>query len=251
MDRRRVGRSLHVLRRARSLRQADVAAAAGVSQPTVSAIERGRFGAMPLRTLERVFDAVEADIDLVVRHRGGEIDRLLDEGHARLVVQVARVLRAAGWQAVPEVTFNHYGDRGSIDLLAHHAAARVVLVVEVKTVVHSAEETLRRLDVKARIAPAIARERFGETSHPVVRLLAIRGSTANRERIRRMDDLFSPAFPLRGRRLVSWLHAPGPGSLDGEAGALMFVRDIGRADRTAGRRRPGVPGRAASAPHRA
>ncbi len=238
MERRRVGRALRALRRARSLLQSDVADAAGVSQPTVSAIERGRWDAMSVRTLGRVFDAVDADVEMVVRYRGGELDRLLDERHAATASAVSQILRERGWSVLPEVTFNHYGDRGSIDLLAFHPVARVLLVTEVKTEITSAEETLRRLDVKTRIGPLVAASRFDAKDVRVVGLLAVRASTANRDRVARLDSLFGPSFSLRGRELAAWLHAP-TSPAPGHRGALMFVRDIGVTDRARRGRRGG------------
>jgi hypothetical protein len=37
------------------------------------------------------------------------------------------------WQVVVEYTFNHYGDRGSVDVVAWHAGAGALLLVEVKS----------------------------------------------------------------------------------------------------------------------
>jgi hypothetical protein len=54
-----------------------------------------------------------------------------------------------------------FGERGSIDLLAWHESSRTLLVIELKTELTSVEETLRRHDSKVRLAPGIARERFG------------------------------------------------------------------------------------------
>ena len=245
MDERRVGRALRVLRRASGLRQRDLAARADVSQATVSAIERGHWSATFLRTLERVFDVVEADVAVVVRYRGGELDRLLDEGHAATAADLAALLRADGWRVDAEVSFNHDGDRGSIDLFAYRTATRTLLVVEVKTEIASAEETLRRLDVKVRVAPLLAPERFGEKPARVVRLLAVRSSTANRQRVARLETLFRPTFPLRGRALAAWLRSPGP-IVGGRPGGLLFVRNIDRADRTRGVRRVRASGRASA-----
>lgn len=255
MDERRVGRALRVLRRSRRLRQGDVAEAAGLSRATVSSIESGRWRAMPVRTLCAVFDAVEADVEVVVRYRGGELDRLMDAAHAATTAALATQLREAGWQVEVEVSFNHYGDRGSIDLLAYHPATRTLLVVEVKTEIASAEEMLRRLDVKARVAPLLAPERFGERPARVVRLLAVTASSANRTRVARLEPLLAAAFPLRGRALAGWLRAPGavPG---GRPGGLLFVRNVkgggvtqgDRRVRRSGAPRPGSPehGRAPS-----
>jgi transcriptional regulator with XRE-family HTH domain len=250
MDERRVGRALHVLRRAGGLRQRDVAARAGVAQATVSAIERGHSSATSLRTLERVFDVVEGDVAVVIRYRGGELDRLLDEGHAATVTELATLLRADGWRVDVEVSFNHYGDRGSIDLLAYHTATRTLLVVEVKTEIASAEETLRRLDVKARVAPLLAPERFGEKPARAVRLLAVRSSTVNRQRVARLETLFGPTFPLRGRALAAWLRSPGP-IVGGRPGGLLFVRNIAPAGRTHGVRRVRASGQASARSSRA
>ena len=66
-----------------------------------------------------------------------------------------------------------YGERGSIDLLAWHEASRTLLVIEFKTELTSIEETLRRHDSKVRLAPGIARERFGWDPAVDARLLVL------------------------------------------------------------------------------
>ena len=48
---------------------------------------------------------------------------------------MAAQLRALGWEVVLEATFFIRGERGSIDILGWHATSRVVLVIEVKSVV--------------------------------------------------------------------------------------------------------------------
>ncbi len=191
---------------------------------------------MPLRTLCAVFDAVEADIEVVVRYRGGQLDRLMDAAHAATATALVPQLREAGWLVEVEVSFNHYGDRGSIDLLAYHPATRTLLVVEIKTEIASAEEMLRRLDVKARVAPLLAPERFGERPARVVRLLAVTASSANRSRVARLEPLLAAAFPLRGRVLAGWLRNPSavPG---GRPGGLLFVRNVSGGGVTQGDRR--------------
>ena len=210
-----------------------MATAAGISQASVSQIELGRWDAMSVRTLCRVFDAVEADIDVTVRYRGGQLDRLLDERHAATASAVSRLLSSRDWAVTPEVSFNHYGDRGSIDLIAFHPPSRVLLVVEVKSEIASVEETLRRVDIKVRLGRLIASERLGVEPGSVVRLLAVRASSANRDRVARLDVLLGLAFPLRGSELAGWIRAPTP--LGGErAGGLMFVRDTSRAGRNDG-----------------
>jgi transcriptional regulator with XRE-family HTH domain len=243
MNERRVGRALRAIRQARRLRQGDVAAAAGFSRATVSAIEGGRWQATTVRTLAAVFDAVGADLDVIVRYRGAELDRLLDAGHAAIVMALATDLRELGWRVEVEVSFNDFGDRGSIDLLAYHPATRTLLVIEVKTELASAEETLRRLDIKVRVAPKLAVARFGERPARVVRLLAIRASSANRARVAKLEPLLGPLFPMRGRALTTWLQSLGPSPGRG-AGGLLFIRNVSRADVTNRERRVRGPGKA-------
>ena len=137
-----IGRALRVLRQRLGWRQVDVAIDAGVSQQLISKIERGRSSRVSSATLRRVFAAVDADVVTYVRWRGGELDRLLDEGHASIVGSIATLLRRRGWQVLTEVTFSDYGERGSVDVLAWHPATRTLLVVEVKTEITSAEELL-------------------------------------------------------------------------------------------------------------
>jgi hypothetical protein len=45
---------------------------------------------------------------------------------------VTRLLADDGWEAVPEVTYSIFGERGSIDL-AWHPASRTLLVIELKS----------------------------------------------------------------------------------------------------------------------
>jgi transcriptional regulator with XRE-family HTH domain len=126
MDELRVGRLLRTVRQHRDLRQVDVALAAGLRQGTFSNLERGHVESVGLAKLRRVAAVLEVSID--AWWRGGQADRLMDRAHAALVDHTNRSLTAAGWEIVPEFTFNHYGDRGSVDILAWHAAERILLL---------------------------------------------------------------------------------------------------------------------------
>lgn len=122
-------------------RQLDLSDKAGVSQAMISLVERGHLDRTSLRTMRRILGALDAGVELHVRWRAGDIDRVLDEGHARLVGAVARRLSAVGWEVVPEVTYARFGEYGSIDLVGWHAPSRTALVVEVKTELTSVERT--------------------------------------------------------------------------------------------------------------
>lgn len=119
-DPQRIGRSLRAIRIRLGWRQMDLALRAKVSRAFVSKVERGLFGSSEFAKVQAICAALGADLDVRVRWRGEGLDRLLDEGHATLVDLVVGLLRAAGWEVALEVTFNVYGDRGSIDILAWH-----------------------------------------------------------------------------------------------------------------------------------
>jgi transcriptional regulator with XRE-family HTH domain len=118
VDTRRFGRPIRTLRRHHGLRQADVAGLAHISDSTVSRIELGRVGRVPFATLRAVGDAVEAEVELMVRWQAEGLDRLLDEDHSSLVAAVVDLLRRLGWEVAVEVSFAIAGERGSVDVLA-------------------------------------------------------------------------------------------------------------------------------------
>ncbi len=215
MDDVAIGRLLRAIRIRLGRRQIDVAAAADMSQQLVSLVEAGRLDRLSIRALRRVAAALEAEVVISVRWRGAEADRLRDEDHAKVVGEVVRLLEADGWLTATEVTYSHFGERGSIDVLAFHAATGTLLVVEVKTEIVSIEETLRRLDAKERLAVRIALERLGWRAARTARLLAVLDTRTSRRRVARHDEVLRRAFPLRGWAVRSWLSSPAlaPGLL--------------------------------------
>jgi transcriptional regulator with XRE-family HTH domain len=140
VDAARIGRQFRALRVRRQLRQLDIARASKLSRPIISRIERGLIDSMPVSTLIRASAPLGAVVDLRLRWNGEQLDRLLDEPHARLVDVVVAMLQASGWDVAVEVSFSLWGERGSIDVLAHHRATDVVLVVEAKSVVPAARQ---------------------------------------------------------------------------------------------------------------
>ena len=211
MDDGRIGRALRVLRRRRRLRQVDLASAADVSQGCVSLIERGHVSSLSIRTVRAVFAAVDAGFEGQVAWRGGDLDRVLDESHARLVSSFAETLQRLAWLTYPEVTFSEYGERGSIDILALAPTRKSALVVEVKTQITSVEATLRRLDAKTRLASRVVFERHGWRPSAIGCLLVVRDGTTSRRRVNRHAAAMTAALPARGPEVRTWLRRPaGP-----------------------------------------
>lgn len=203
------GRGFRALRIRRRLTQADLAAQAGVSRGVIVRIERNGAASVTVATLEKVAAPLGARVICRLSWNGEGLDRLLDSAHAAMVELVVRILRGAGWLVATEVSFNHFGERGSIDVFAFHPASRLLLVVEVKSVVPDVQATLVTLDRKERLALQIARER-GWDAVGVSRLLVIREDRTARRRIEEHAATFANAFPDRARAVRAWLMRPDP-----------------------------------------
>ena len=214
----RFGLAIRALRRRRGWTQVDLGRRSGVSRSAVSRIERAGADRLSLRTLTRVTDALGARIRRTDPVAGqGQLDRLLDRDHARLVEWVVRRLSAAGWEVAPEATFMVRGERGSIDVFAWHPATGHLLVVEVKSVVPDVQATLSGVDRKARVAVAVARQR-GWPEGPVSRILVLPDDRTARRRVARFEATFAKAFPARTVELRRWLADP-----DRPVAGVLFV----------------------------
>ena len=159
-------------------------------------------------------------MDLVPRWRGSGLDRLLDEDHAALQAAWAARLRRWGYDVRVEASFNHYGDRGRIDLLAWHAERRLLLIGEIKSELVDAQGLLGPLDVKVRLGGRVAESLGWGRPRKVLPLLVMRDSSTTRDRLRRMDPLFA-AFSSRGRRAVGCLRHP-----ERISGPLLVLSDL-------------------------
>jgi hypothetical protein len=172
-----------------------------------------------IRKLRRHGMSLDAEVIVFARWRGGEIDRLLDEGHAAIVGWLVTVLTDLGWQTRTEVSYSEFGERGSIDILAWHAESRILLVVEVKTELTSIEETLRKHDEKQRLGAGIAHDRFAwDKPTAVCRMLVLPDTSTQRRRVSRHNAVLSHAYRLRSHAARSWLRSP-----DGSVSLLIFT----------------------------
>jgi transcriptional regulator with XRE-family HTH domain len=216
----RLGRVIRALRIRRRWRQIDLARRAGVSQSLIARVERGHADRIALATLERIVSALGARLNLRVDWNGEAADRLLDADHAALVDTVISVLRADGWEPVPEVTFAIDGERGSIDILGWHPWTRTLLVVEVKSVVADVQATISVFDRKQRLGARIGRLRGWDAAR-VAAVLVLAEGTTNRRRIALHAGTFASRFPLGSRAIRRFLHDPG--WLDGPVGGLWFL----------------------------
>lgn len=211
MDDVRVGQVLRAIRRRRGWRQADVALRAGVSQQTVSLVELGRLGQVDLATLRRVGDSLGATLEFNPRWRGPELATLLDSDHAALVDAVIGRLAAARWEVVAEWTFNHYGERGSVDVVAWRPDHRALLVIEVKSRIVEVGQLHAGVDRKLRIAGSLLPDERGWRARHVGGIVVLPDDRAAYASVQRHRSLFAVSFPARTVEVRRWIARPaGP-----------------------------------------
>jgi transcriptional regulator with XRE-family HTH domain len=208
MDDRRVGRIFREVRVRRAWRQSDLAESAGVSQSVISLIERGRLEDVSLARIRKVGAVLDISVSLEAWWRSGNFDRLIDRGHAALVEHVVGILRSAGWTTRVEVTFNDYGDRGSADIVAWHPTERILLIVEVKTMIGDVQATASSFERKVRVLPKVLQAEEGWDPVSVARLLVMADTHANRDVVRAHSELFGSIWPARTSVMRRWISSP-------------------------------------------
>jgi transcriptional regulator with XRE-family HTH domain len=242
MDDARIGRIARALRRRKGWRQIDLADRVGCHQTTISRLERGHLKSLSVDLLRRIFAELEAGLDLVVRWRAGDLERLLDERHARIVEAVAQRI-APAWELHPEVTYSEYGERGSIDLLALLPERQAAAVFEIKGEVPSVEGTIRKHGEKTRLAARVVERNWGWRPRHIARILVVEESMTARRVMARHAATFEAAYPATSRAVKQWLAMP-QGPLSGIWFLSVKPRRVG-SERRGGARRVRVPRRKA------
>jgi len=220
----RLGEIVRTVRRRRGLRQCDVAAAAGVGRWAVSEVECGRLDTLPLGTIRRVCTSLEIGIPFAPRWRGVELPRLLDSRHAAIVNLVVDRLTAAGWECVVEYTFQHYGERGAIDVLGWRACSRALLLVEVKSDLDDLQDMFSALDRKMRLAPRLVAADRGWRAATLGLVVAMPECSTSRYQVARHPAVFASALPGRNLEVRRWIDDP---AVAGPLRGVWFLQSAG------------------------
>jgi hypothetical protein len=158
--------------------------------------------------IRAIGDVLDLRISMDAWWQAGQVDRLIDRGHAALVEPVVRTLRDDGWTTRVEVTFNHYGERGSADVVAWHPEKRILLIVEVKTTVGDVQATASTFERKVRVLPDVLANEEGWQPAAVARLLVVAETHPNRDVIREHRSIFDAIWPARTATVRRWLRDP-------------------------------------------
>jgi transcriptional regulator with XRE-family HTH domain len=213
-----LGAALRTLRLRQGLTQAELGVAAEVPRSVVGLVERGRLARCSLRSIRAIAGALDCEIVLSPRWRGGDLGRILNARHAAMHEAFAgRFGPLDAWVIEPEVSFSVYGERGIIDALAWHEASVSLLVIELKTEFVDINELMGSVHRKRRLAAGIGRERGWRVDH-VSTWVAVADGRTNRRALARHRLTLRTKFPADGHALSAWLRHP-----EGTINALGFL----------------------------
>jgi hypothetical protein len=184
-------------------------------------VERGDLDGISFGSVEKVVAALGGELDMRIRWRGEELDRLLDATHAAMGETLVRMLTDLGWECATEVSFWIRGEKGVVDVLAWHPATGRLLVVEDKSVVPDLQSMLSSLHRKVRLSREIAAQR-GWRVTGTGSALVLAATAANRARAEKFAATLKTALPQDARQLRKWLTDPAGLS----PAALWFLSDI-------------------------
>lgn len=208
MDDLAIGRLFRELRIRLGWPQRVVAAKAGISRASYAEMEHGLIGKVPLAKLRKVAAVLEVRLRVEPSWRGAAMDIVLSSRHGALAERVTQLLLAAGWEVRPEVSFNWFGERGVVDLVAWHAPTRTLLLIEVKTELADVGDLLAVTDRRRRLGAKIA-EPFGWRPRHIAQWVVVAESRTNERRLAAHRALIRAAFPADGRAIPGYLANAG------------------------------------------
>lgn len=211
MDDVRLGSVIRTVRIRKRLTQEEIARLADVPRTSVSRLERGSIDGLTFRATRQICAALEIRMDVQLRWRGGDLDRLLNARHAAMAESMAATMaRSGGWILRPEVSFSIWGERGVIDFVAWHSVRRALLLIELKTELVDIGDLMSTCDRRRRLAPEIGKD-LGWNPVVVGTWVALSNVSMNSRRVRDHATVLRAAFPAQGRAMARWLRDPqGP-----------------------------------------
>jgi transcriptional regulator with XRE-family HTH domain len=201
----RLGAEVRSSRRRRLLSQAELGAWAGISQSTVSQVERGDGRSLSLDVWQRIFTTLGRP--LIVEAGRDSLDEPADAGHLAIQQLVLRLARANGIRAAFELPLPSAPGRHSVDVFVRDDRGRRLLVIECVNTLGDIGAAVRALGWKLTKAQELAAT-LPEPSYKFHGCWVMRASRRNRELVRRYPEVFGSRFPGSSMR---WMRALAEG----------------------------------------
>jgi transcriptional regulator with XRE-family HTH domain len=208
MDDIQVGKVIRAVRSRRHVTQAELAELANVSPAFVSLIERGHLRQASVGAIRAVADVLEIQLRFAPRWRGPELATLLDETHSKLVAATLQGLRNHDWPGRTELTFNKWGEHGSIDVVGVLETRLAAAIVECKSKIVDTQDLFSTMHRKRRLAPDLIEEEFGWRPTAIASILVLPDTSTARAQVARRQLLFASELPARTVDVRRWLEDP-------------------------------------------
>ena len=226
-----LGREVRVSRRKRGIRQVDLAAAVGLRQSRISAIERGVATGTPLVVWTRIGAALNRPLAVAFSR---DLDsQLADAGHLDAQECLLRMARATGRSATFELPTRPESPLYSVDACIRDDANRTLILNEIWNRFGDMGRAVRSTDRKVAEAETLAAAIGGDNPYRVAWCWLLVDSAANRALVGRYPEILTTRFPGSSFRWVRALSAGGP--VPAQPGIAWF--DV-RAGRLVALRRP-------------
>ncbi|HSO30555.1 MAG TPA: helix-turn-helix transcriptional regulator [Candidatus Sulfomarinibacteraceae bacterium] len=202
-----LGASVRAARRRRRLTQSQLAGRAGLSRASLSRIETGRGGGVPVGT----WLALAAELGLAPRFGFARDwrEEPVDAGHLAVQELLLRLGRAAGYTRTFELPIGRARSGASVDVFLRDDRRRRLVIAEVWNVIGDIGAGSRSFDRKlgaaAEFAVAITDEPYS-----VHGVWVIRATRRNRALVARYPEVFATAFKGSSRAWAEALVSGGP-----------------------------------------
>jgi transcriptional regulator with XRE-family HTH domain len=227
----RLATGISEARRSAGLSQAEVARRAGISQPSLSELERERGGSSSLEVWAVVAAAVGRRFAAFLEMAPGA-DLPRDHEHLKRQRLVIETARRGGWRPQFEVAIDPLATRSrSIDVVLTRRATNEMVIVEVWDWLADVGDAIRSSDAKV---ASVRRKVAGrpETPPTITELWVLRGTHRNRQLVRDFAAIFDVRFPASS---AAWLRALTEESKRAPTTAGLLWSDV-RGDRLLTRR---------------
>lgn len=207
----REGEKVRAARRRRGWTQAELGRRAGLSQVTISKVERGEGGTLSLVAWQRVADALELPLDLKLGRDAYEDTR--DAGHLAMQEFLLRLGRRSGYPRTFELRTKPSNPSAWVDVgLVDHGRRRLLLL-ECVNAMEDIGASARSSDRKQSEAEALAIAIGNGRPYAVHVCWVVRDTRRNRQLVQRYPELFASRFPGSSRDWVAALtHSADPPS---------------------------------------